>query len=35
MITAAETATEMGAGSFIAVCVIAVVLIWAVGGGRR
>ena len=35
MITAAETATEMGAGSFIAVCAIALILILAMGGGSR
>lgn len=35
MTTAAETATEMGAGSFIAVCIVALILIWALGGGRR
>lgn len=35
MMLAAETATDIGAGSFLAVCVVAVFLIWALGGGRR
>lgn len=35
MITAAETSTSMGAGSMLAIVVIAIILIIACGGRRR